>query len=125
MLPPPPHPPFPLEIAIHFMAPPFTPLPPPLPMPLPHPTPYYLPPPFYLPYLVVSSCHVILSCQSVMSSCHIITTNLIRYHLDNIYVTTKQYNMNKQNLFNNLLTTVYILTSLYLFVFTFITIIQN
>jgi hypothetical protein len=33
--------------------------------------------------------------------------------------------MNKQNLFNNLLTTVYILSQLSLFVFTFITILQT
>ena len=122
---PSPLPPFPPGNRNPFHGPTLYP-PAPSPTNAPPPTPTsYLPPLPILPHLVVSSCHVILSCQSVLSSYHIITTNLIRYHLDNIYESIKQYNMNKQNLFNNLLTTVYIISSLYLFVFTFITILQN
>ena len=50
--------------------------------------------------------HVILSCHCVMSDRHVILsytythilTNLIRIHLDNIYVTRKQYNSTLSNI---------------------------
>ena len=51
-----------------------------------------------LPIYVIVSCHIVMSschthmslclCQCVMSVCHTYITNLIRIHLDNIYVTS-------------------------------------
>ena len=60
---------------------------------------------FYLSTTIIRSfsyLHCTIICHCVMSSCHthihIQLTNLIRYHLDNIYVTTKQYNSTLSNI---------------------------
>jgi len=47
-------------------------------------------------FYVIVSCHIVMPHRHVILSCHLVIhishyiTNLIRIHLDNIYVTTKQ-----------------------------------